>query len=278
MIFMGLGGGGCSLAKRFYEVAEEDNQLFLFDTNEKHKLPKTKSMEEAEQKTPDFKLNIKDEDILFILCGGGNTSGHALRILEQIKDNNIDIIYVRPDLSLANSEEKLREKVVFNIFQEMTRSGLFNKMILVSNEHIAKSNEDIALDNYYDKINETIEYVYGHINFFLSKKAIRSNLTSPKEACRLVTIGMVDYESGEEQMLFPMENIREKQFLFGLSPESVKNRKSLQKIQDHLTKIEKQGIICSHKILSLEISDNLVFTINYTNFIQNQLILNNGEN
>ena len=277
MIFMGLGGGGCSLAKRFYEVAGDGNQLFLFDTNEKYKLPKVKSMEEAEQKTPDFKLKLKDEDILFIVCGGGNTSGHLLRILEQIKDNTVDIIYVRPDLTLANAEEKLREKVVFNVLQEMTRSGLFNRIVLVSNEHIASSNEDIALDNYYDKINETIEYVYGHINYFLSLKAVRSNLTTPNEACKIITIGLMDYESGQEQLLFPMENIREKQVLFGLSQETLKNRKTLQKIQSHLTNIENSGILCSHKILSLEISDNLVFTINYTNFIQNQLLLNNGD-
>lgn len=277
MIFMGLGGGGCTLAKNFYRVASEGNQLFLFDINEKYKLPKVKSMEEAEQKTPDFKLKLKDEDILFVLCGGGNTTGHSLRILEQIKNNNIDILYIRPDLTLANAEEKLKEKVVFNVLQEMTRSGLFNKMILVSNEHIANSNEDISLDNYFDKINETIEYVYGHINYFLSLKSVRSNLTSPNETCKLVTVGMMDYDSGQEQMLFPMENIREKQVLFGLSQETLKDRKTLQKIQNLLTGTENQSILCSHKISSLEISDNLVFTINYTNFIQNQLILNNGD-
>jgi hypothetical protein len=276
---MGLGGGGCSIAKRFYELANnEENKLYLFDTDQNFALPKAKSMEEAEQKTPNFNLNLMNQDILFIMCGGGNTSGYALRLLEQIKDNTIDILYVRPDVSLMSREEKLKEKVAFNILQEMTRSGLFNKMILVSNQHVANSNEDISLDNYYDKINETIEYVYGHINYFLSLKPVRNNLTAPKEVCRLVTIGMMDYESGQEQMLFPMENIREKQILFGLSPETLKNRKSLQKIQDHLTKIENGGIICSHKILSLEIDDNLVLTLSYTNFIQNQLILNNGEN
>ena len=76
-------------------------------------------MEEAEEKTPDFNLGLKNEDILFVLCGGGTTSGHALRILEQIQYNTIDILYVRPDLTLANAEEKLREKVVFNILQEI---------------------------------------------------------------------------------------------------------------------------------------------------------------
>jgi len=278
MIFMGLGGGGCSIAKSFYEVAGDGNQLFLFDTDQKYKLPKAKSMEEAEEKTPDFNLGLKNEDILFVICGGGTTSGHALRILEQIQYNTIDIIYVRPDLTLANAEEKLREKVIFNVLQEMTRSGLFNRIVLVSNEHIASSNEDISLDNYHEKINETIEYVYGHINYFLSLKAVRSNLTTPNEACRIVTIGLMDYVSGQEQLLFPMENIREKQVLFGLSPETLKDRKTLQKIQSHLTNMETGGIVCSHKIISLEISDNLVFTINYTNFIQNQLLLNNGEN
>lgn len=277
MIFMGLGGGGCSIASRFHELADDNSELYLFDVDKKYKLPKAKTMEEAEAKTPDFNLNLKDEDILFILCGGGITSGHALRILEQIKDNHIDIIYVRPDLSIMSQEEKLRERVVFNVLQEMARSGIFNQIILISNEHIANSNEDISLENYCEKINETIWYVYGHINYFHSLKPIRSNLTSPTEVCRIVTIGMMDYATGQEQMLFPLENPREKQILFGLSKETIKDRKSLQQVQRHLTEIEKQGIICSHKVLSLEISDNLIFTITYTNFIQNQLLTNYGE-
>ena len=274
---MGLGGGGCSIASRFHELANDNSELYLFDIDKKYKLPKVKTIEEAEAKTPDFNLNLKDEDILFILCGGGVTSGHALRILEQIKDNHIDIIYVRPDLSIMSQEEKLRERVVFNVLQEMARSGIFNQIILISNEHIANSNEDISLDNYYEKINETIDYVYGHINYFHSLKPIRSNLTSPAEVCRIATIGMLDYGSGQEQMLFPLENPREKQILFGLSKETIKDRKSLQQVQQHLTEIEKKGIICSHKVLSLEINDNLVFTVTYTNFIQNQLLTNNGE-
>ena len=277
MIFMGLGGGGCSIASRFHELAGEGNELYLFDIDQKYKLPKAKTMEEAEAKTPDFNLNLKDKDILFILCGGGVTTGCALRILEQIKDNRIDIIYIRPDLSIMSQEEKLRERVVFNILQEMARSGIFNQIILISNDHIANSNEDISLDNYYDKINETVDYVYGHINYFLSLKPIRSNLTSPAEVCRIATIGMMDYATGQEQMLFPLENPREKQILFGLSKETIKDRKSLQQVQRHLTEIEKQGIICSHKVLSLEISDNLIFTVTYTNFIQNQLLTNYGE-
>lgn len=278
MIFMGLGGGGCTLASRFHELAGGNDGLYLFDVDQKYKLPKAKTMEEAESKTPNFNINLKNEDVLFILCGGGITSGCSLRILEQIKDNNIDIIYVRPDVSIMSQEEKLRERVVFNVLQEMTRSGLFNQLVLVSNEHIANSNEDISLENYYSKINETLEYVYGHINYFLSLKPVRSNLTSPAEVCRIVTIGMMDYATGQEQMLFPLENPREKQILFGLSKETIKDRRSLQQIQKHLTEFEKKGIICSHKVLSPEMGDDLVFTITYTNFIQNQLLTNNGEN
>lgn len=270
MIFMGLGGGGCEIAKKFHSLSSEEDQLFLLDTNEKYKLPKARTMEEAEQKTPNFKFNLKNEDILFILCGGGITSGYTLRILEQIKNNNIDIIYVRPDSTLMNQEEKMRERVVFNILQEMTRSGLFNKMILICNKHIADSNEEIALDNYFDKINETIEYIYGHINYFLSLRAVRSNLTSPKEINRIVSIGMMEYENGEEQMLFPLENIREKQILFGLSQQTLRDRKTLQKIQEHLTNVSSDSTIATYKIVSLDASDNLVFIISYTNFIQNQ--------
>ena len=68
MIFMGLGGGGCSIASRFHELAGEGNELYLFDIDQKYKLPKAKTMEEAEAKTPDFNLNLKDKDILFMVC------------------------------------------------------------------------------------------------------------------------------------------------------------------------------------------------------------------
>ena len=109
MIFIGHGGAGCKLASAFAE--ETKSQSITIDTRLADLLlPKSKSMEEAEENTPEFaKLkSLKNQEIIFITSGSGNTSGSILRILEQLKENTIDLIYVRPDLSLLNKEQILK--------------------------------------------------------------------------------------------------------------------------------------------------------------------------
>ena len=42
------------------------------------------------------------------------------------------------------------------MFQEYTRSGVFERMYIISNEEVAQVVGDLSVKNYHEKINETI--------------------------------------------------------------------------------------------------------------------------
>ena len=60
-----------------------------------------------------------------------------INVLEKIKDRNINILYVRPDVELLTGMRFSQEKVTFNVLQEYARSGLFKNIVLVHNNFIS---------------------------------------------------------------------------------------------------------------------------------------------
>lgn len=269
MIFIGHGGAGCKLANLFSD--ETKSQCITIDTRLADLLlPKSKTMEEAEENVPQFdKLkSLKNQEIIFITAGSGNTSGSILRILEQIKDNTIDIIYIRPDLDLLNKEQVLKERVVYKVLQESTRAGLFRRIYLLDNKTIANSITDISLEDYFDKINQAIIYTFNFINYILDEEStIRENLTDTKEVSRLCTFGNYDFEQEEESYFFPIQHITEKYILYCLSKKTTQNKSILDKISNQIKKASKDNVNATYKIVSSTDSD-YVFNICFTHFVQ----------
>ena len=132
-----LGGVGCKIAREFEKF--EEYKVYKIDTedsDEKNYLKVTKrdAPEQYENHPPKVKSFLKpvSGDVLFIVCGASIVSATSLVVLEQIKDKcNINILYIRPEMSLMSEMRTLQERVVFNVLQQYTRSGVFNKMYLV---------------------------------------------------------------------------------------------------------------------------------------------------
>lgn len=269
MIFIGHGGAGSKLATAL--AKETDLECITIDTRLADLLlPKSKTMEESEENTPEFaKLkSIKNKEIIFITAGSGNTSGSILRILEQIRDNQIDLIYVRPDLDLLNKEQILKEKVVYKVLQESTRAGLFRRIYLLDNKTIANSISDISLEDYFEKINQAIVFTFNFINYILDEEStIRENLTETKEVSRICTFGNYNFDEEKESFFFPIQNITEKYLLYCLSKKTTQDKNVLEKISNQIKKASKDNVNATYKIVSSTDSD-YVFNICFTHFIQ----------
>ena len=59
--------------------------------------------------------------------------GAILRLLEQLQNNRITVLYIQPDQQLASETQKMRERIVRNVLQEYARSGRLESVILVDN-------------------------------------------------------------------------------------------------------------------------------------------------
>ena len=127
MVVIGLGTAGINIAKKFEKWPQYKVILLQME--------RYKTVEEYEEKCPDFSELLKDieGEVWFFVCGAAKVASASLRILEKIKHCQIKILYIFPDLDLLPEIAQKRHRVVYNVFQQYSRSGLFDSMYLISN-------------------------------------------------------------------------------------------------------------------------------------------------
>ena len=273
MNIIGLGNGGCAIADLFSEYPEY--KVFKIDVGLKgkncFKLPFCKTIEEYEETVPEFKkLSKLKGETLFIICGGGDVSGASLKILEKVKHTNITILFVRPDPALTSEEILLKEKVTFGILQEYTRSGLFKKMIIVSNNQIENLLDGLSILNYHDSLNKVIASTIHMINYLLAAKSIFGKMSATREVDRISTVGIYQIEDEQESYLYNLSYITQKIFLYGIKENDLTENKELLKLIQQQTKNAYTGteLDISYKITATNYESNFVYIISNTNIIQ----------
>ena len=93
---------------------------------------------------------------MFVVAGGGRISSASLRILEALKKNKTEVLYIKQDADDSNPESRVLDKITFNVFQHYARSGMFDKLYLVSNSHIQKTVGNIPIGKYHEILNGII--------------------------------------------------------------------------------------------------------------------------
>ena len=130
MVIIGLGKGGCNIANLF--KVDDNYKVFTYDEGKSvRSQPSSEDYEKKFQKKKEL-TKIKGETVWFFVCGAGKISGATLKVLEQVQDNKINVVYIVPDLSILPQIAQKRNKVSFNILQEFARSGLLNSIYLRS--------------------------------------------------------------------------------------------------------------------------------------------------
>ena len=232
---IGLGGVGCRVAKCFSEYSQY-NVLCIDDQKtgwrDQVLIPKHSKPEDYEQSFKNLtktKLDKIKENVIFVLSGASMVSSIALRLLQQIKKKNITILCVRPESELMDSTESAQEKVIFSVLQEYTRSGLFERIYLTSNEKMDTLVEDASIKEYYPTMNRMIASVFHMMMVFNHQDAVVSNFSETNEARRVCTLGILSMESGSETRFFPFEDTMETKLYYGVSKDTLNNDKSLQR-------------------------------------------------
>jgi hypothetical protein len=283
---IGLGAAGCNIADKFseypqYNIYKIDVGLKGLKKNGIYAMPEQDSVEEYEKKCPSLKNFFKNVsgEVLFIVCGAGKISGASLRILEEISHCNIEILYVMPDVDLLGYVSVLRNKVAYNILQEYARSGLFSRIYIVSNFCVQDIFGDTPIINYYDKLNEMIVSTFHMINVFRFSKSIINTFSAHIDSCRISTFGMFDQEKNEEKLFFPLENIRELMYYYGVPRQILEEdgrlfRKITDQIKVKSTTAEEERVQCkaTFGVYQTQYEENYNFIVASTSFIQKSKI------
>tara|TARA_R110000824_G_scaffold148920_8_gene318955 strand:- start:11404 stop:12243 length:840 start_codon:yes stop_codon:yes gene_type:complete len=242
---IGLGGAGCKIADKFAQ--REGYKIYKIDENLQgtrcYSFKKISSMEEAESSVSSLKSFFKGltKDVLFIVAGGGKISGASLAILEQIRNKNVEILYVRPDLDTLSGVNIQSEKIVSQVLQNMTRSGVFQKMYLFDNQKIQEILQGVSLLKLNDSINEVIARSYDLTNFYQGQESVFGQSGQVDEISRIATFGFISFDDDIHRMCFDLENITHAEIFY------VVNEKILDEDSELLYKIKQQVRSVSHE-------------------------------
>ena len=232
---IGLGGVGCKVAKCFAQYTQY-NVLCIDDEATGHEdeviVDKQRTPEEYEENFKNLTKAKKDkikDNVIFVLSGASMVSSIALRLLEQVKDKNITILYIRPEKDLMDATEAAQEKVIYSVLQEYTRSGLFEKIYLTSNEQMDSLVEDASIKEYYPTMNQMIVSVFHMMMVFEHQDYVVSNFSEINEARRVCTLGILNMKDGMETRFFPIEDTMDAKLYYGISSDTLSSDKNLQR-------------------------------------------------
>ena len=274
---LGIGTAGSNIVAQLAEYKVYQPYTINTETKKtskfKFNLPELADPESYEEmdtaKIKKWLTTIKNNCTVF-LCGASICSGLTLRVLEILHKNgvNLEIVYFMPEIEVLSEQKALQERLCRGILQNYARSGLFEKICLVSNVALEKLAGSTNVFEYYNQINQVFTSTYYMLDVFKNTKAITSTFKRPKESCRITTIGISSID-GEESLFFPLENEVEMVYYYGINEKKLKTEENLfrtitNKVKEKITEERK----VSFGIYPTQYEDDYIYVEIFTPKIQ----------
>ena len=192
-----------------------------------------------------------------------------MTILEQIKHCDITIVYVKPDIDLLNDTRVKQERLVYNVLQEYTRSGVFERIILISNPSLEKIIGSVPIATYHEKLNEAIIWTLHMLNVFDNIVPIINHFSTPSDIARILTVGVMDIEKNEEKLFFELDNVLERCYYYSINQKILETDGEIFKVIKEQIKERKTGDTkVSYGIYPTEQEQNYAFCLCRSSEIQ----------
>jgi len=275
MNVIGLGGAGCKIAKQFENFPQYN--VFFIDTDNKN--DEKNFIKVKEQKThEEYELNYKQintkkikGEATVIFAGSGKISGTILRLLEQLKNRKLNVLYIKPDMSTAPPEAIVRERVTFGVLQQYTRSNLISNLYIVSNAAVEQVLDSVSISSYWHDINTVITSTYNMLNVFANTEPVLNTLSNPGVTSKIATVGVVGYKSLEEKLFYNLQKPRLKKYFFGISEKTLNEEKDLlHKIRNYIASRTEDKCTACFAIYSTNYEQDYVYTTHYASLIQEE--------
>lgn len=272
---VGLGNAASNIAELFSSTPEY-NVYRLASKIKRGKNQKVlkdfRDPEEYEKNVPNLKNFFKDidDEVQFFIVGSSMSSNYALGVLQQIKNKNINLFYIKPDTALLAGIPKLVERAAYGVLQEYARSGLFKSMTIVSNENIEKILGNVPIKNYYKTLNETIFSTIHYMNYFEYNEPELGVQTNPSEVCRIRSLGALNMENLEEKWFFDLDNPRDLCYYLNINKGRLENDGTLHKKYVDILKRKPRNAFrnISYSIYETELETDFGFCVAHTNATQ----------
>ena len=282
---IGIGEAGCNVVSLF--ESHKEYNCFLFSEEQENtkytrKLPRVAKAEDCEGEAPKLSSYKTKEAIQnrvqVFLCGSSFSANYTLAILEQIKDRQIDIFYIKPDVDLLIGEVKLQERAIFGILQEYARSGLFNSFTIFSNPAIEKTIGEIPIKKYFEMINKNIYYAVHYLNVFDHTTPLVGNLSKPSEVQKIRSVGIISVDKLSEQWYYNLQEDRDVAYYLCIATERLENDGKLHAkvVQSLKSKPRNAFKNVTYAIYESPYESDFGFCVAHTNFIQGLVLDSTG--
>tara|TARA_B100000131_G_C18106843_1_gene608183 strand:+ start:1245 stop:2078 length:834 start_codon:yes stop_codon:yes gene_type:complete len=273
---IGLGRAGCKIAQKFstypqysarcIDVENEGYENFI-------KIEKQESHEAYESNYSNLNLHLSAEPVLFVLSGAGQISGIALRLLEELKTRQVDVLYIKPSKDDMSDLSSMRDRVVSQVLQQYTRSGLINNFCLVSNESVEAVMPHISLKDYWGHINDTIVNTYHMISVFENTEPLLTTYSDKPVTAKISTIGVVNYENFEEKSFYDLQMPRVKIYYFGINNSFLEENKTLlHDVRSSVREQASENTNACFSIYSTSYENNYVYSKHYATMVQEEYL------
>ncbi len=265
MVLIGLGSAGSNIVEKF---SDNHKKITIRAGSE---IPEFSSPEEYEENLSIAKklLKFKEDECFFFVCGAAKIASASLRLLETIKNKKINIVYIYPEEILLSPQQHKTNKVIFNVMQEYTRSGLFNSMWLFSNKVISDELPSVTMGNMWDKINEAIVNALENVLYFRNERPFMGSHHEQREISRIMTVEFGSFEKNEKKLYFPLDNATEICYINIVSDNEMKeNENLLNNFRQRILDDRENKINSSFTVFWGNYDQSFYYAIHFTHFLQ----------
>lgn len=270
MNIVGLGKTACDLVERFSKYNKFTVYMIDHDIDGENcfSFPTYKTPEDYENKYVNIPFDL-EEELTLVVSTDELLSLSCLRILEQYKNLNLKVIYIKPDIKFLNPMLTAVNKVVYNVLQELTRSGKINSMFMIDTKKVSDIIGKVALKDRQIKIYDAIAYAYYMKNMFDNIQPVVDNVVDTPQTYCIKTLGIMDLESGVENLFYPLDELREKRYNYYINKEELDSDLELSEhIEQQINEKFQENLKISYAIYESSLEQSSVFIEAKTPYIQ----------
>jgi len=273
---IGLGKGGCQVAKKFadypqYDIYEIKVGPAKGRTSSVFTVPKKKSPENYEKKLPSLKNFFKkvEGSVLFVVDGSEPIAAASLRVLEHLKENNITVLYLKPELQFLSDSEQTSERVVRGVLQEYARSAVFERIYLIDIPLVAATMGEVPIKFYYDRVYAAVTSTLHMITVFNHSEALLGAQGNPLDVARISTFGFVNSDSGQENLFFALDFPREKSYYYGINEKKLRTDGTLmKKVNEQVSAGAHADLKTSYAVYETKYEDDYIYLTAHSSMVQ----------
>ena len=284
MNIVGLGNAGCQITSKFENLPQYNT--FCIDTQNKGystyiEVQSQNSHEDYEKNYQELNLKNVTVPTTLILCGSGDISGVVLRLLEQIKNNELEqvknneitVLYVKPDMRTLPKEAAMKHRVTFGVLQQYARSNLLNRLYVIDNQVVEEVLEQVSIAEYWNDMNNIIFSTFNMLNVFENTEPLLTTFSNINKTSRIATLGVVSFGDFKEKLFYDLQKPRVKKYFFGVNKETLDKEKDLlSKIRNFTHEGSDENVSANFAIYSTDYEHNYIYTAHYASMIQEENI------